>query len=163
MKNIVWQEGRFFHGGGLREDGRPWQEVPENARFGGFFANCDKSSSWHSHNAECYYADVSDVLTSFELEYTLEFKEVLSAFVAVTGIDPGDEQFDSAWAAIIGDAQADVSLSDPDGVLFDSGLVAQKFRIQVAHRLGYQAVEMTDEHGTSVALTPGVKLTHVPR
>lgn len=84
----------------------------------------------------------------------------MQAFTKVTGIKETDPNFEAAWKSIIEDKghkyANDANLFDFN--LDDSSLIAQKNRGQVAKALGYQAIEMSDEHGTSYLMTPGVQL-----
>jgi hypothetical protein len=157
---------RLYHGGSVPAGGSPFFEVPGGKRFDGFFAHVSRNSSWDSHGTNGnYFSDISEekLLSNYALNYEIPYKTLLSVFEFVTGFKEGGEMFDAAWTAVIEDkhyeVQDEVVFSDPN--LDDDGLIAQKYRGQIAKRLGYQAVEMQDEHGTSWLMTPGVKLTCV--
>lgn len=78
-----------------------------------------------------------------------------------------DDDIDLAYAAII--EGKDNDNMDKDDVLriFEQDTLgeasweAQRIRGRIAAKLGYQAVEMEDEHGISYLITPGVKLTRI--
>jgi hypothetical protein len=154
---------RFYHGGYDPKEG-VWSEVPTGKAFHGFFAHHDKKSSWGAHGRDKYYADVpkNKILTHYDLRYNLPHEKTLKAFSEVTGVKPHHPNFEQAWNAVIEDDQnsaentgfKDVDLENP-------GHIAQKYRGQIAKKLGYSAVEMNDEHGTSHLLLPGTKLTKV--
>jgi hypothetical protein len=155
---------RLYHGG--HNEG--FTQVPGGGSFDGFFASARKSSSWQAHGSDKnYFADVPDdkVLTDYALNYEVPYQDTLAAFEKVTGIKEGEDNFGAAWSAVVEDKgnryAEEAGLADRSGNLDDPGLVAQKLRGQVAKELGFQAVEMEDEHGTSWLIVPGTPLTRV--
>lgn len=51
-----------------------------------------------------------------------------------------------------------ICLTPLDAVLEKAGWLAQKYRGRVAQALGFSAIEMSDEHGVSYLVVPGVKV-----
>lgn len=88
----------------------------------------------------------------------------MEAFEQTTGIKQNDPRFEPAWKAIIeetrdaGEMALAARLADDFG---DAGWEAQRLRGQIAKRLGYDAIEMSDEHGTSYLITSGVPLKYI--
>ena len=136
-------------------------DKPENDLFNGVFASVDKDAAL-SHGDYLYhtYMPENKILRQFPLEYELPYETTLKAFEDVTGFKKGEPGFDEAWKAVIEDQSNDVeNLYDILGGRFEgqgeAEWKAQKLRGQVAKHLGYGAVEMRDEHGTSYLVTPG--------
>lgn len=152
---------KLYHGGEI-------ELVEDSGLFRGVFASA-RDEAARSHG-RLHYVDIDDahILTNYALNYELEHDAVKAAFRAVCkeeGVDPDSE---IAWAAVVEDE--DVFDMDACEVLeaFEpamigeesvgmAGWVAQRMRGQVARKLGYQAVEMNDEHGTSYLVLPGVE------
>lgn len=102
--------------------------------FDGIFALTDSNPS-HG-NGIIYKLEVDDekVLTNYALNYEIEHDLVKSVFEAVVGED-------ASWQAVIEDSAEFVDA--------ESSWEAQRLRGKVAKKLGYDAVEMNDEHGRS--------------
>lgn len=151
---------RLYHGGG--DPG--FEKVPEGGRFDGFFALPDEVGGHGiGHN---YFADIPQekILTNYDLNYELPLNKVVDAFEKTTGIKQNDPRFDSAWKAIIEETRdanemaLAAKLADDFG---DAGWEAQRLRGQIAKRLGYDAIEMSDEHGSSYLIVSGVPLKYI--
>ena len=156
---------RLYHGGHYAG----FTEVPaENGykgAFDGLFA-LSSSDAWRAFgNGNNYYADIPDdkILTNYVLNYELDYKKVLAAFTKVTGIKKRDKNFADAWYAIVEDPGNDNDRAESAGltdkILDSPGLIAQKLRGRLSRELGFSAVEMKDEMGTSYLIAPGVPLT----
>jgi hypothetical protein len=153
---------RFYHAGADPEKGY-WSQVPSDGPFDGFFA---LATGWGSYGiGGDYFADIQEekILSNFTLNYEIPYKEVLAAFEKVTGFKEDSDGFDVVWTAVIED-KAYVQPDDLADALMksdwaDASWLAQKMRGQVARALGFSAVEMDDENGTSYLLVPGVPLT----
>lgn len=160
--DIPEKEGflRLYHGGG--DSG--FEKVPEGGRFDGFFA-LPESVGGHGigHN---YFADIprEKILTNYELNYELPLNKVIESFEKTTGIKQSDPEFNFAWKAIIEETKdanemaLAAKLADEYG---EAGWEAQKLRGRIAKRLGYDAIEMNDEHGISYLITSGVPLKYI--
>jgi len=162
VEDIPEKEGylRLYHGG--RDSG--FEQVPKGGKFDGFFASVGQVRGHGSgHN---YVADIPEhkILTNYDLNYELPYKKVLDVFSKITKIKENDPEFESAWKAIIEETSDADELALSAGLADDygeAGWVAQKMRGQVAKQLGYDAVEMQDEHGTSYLISPGVSLKYI--
>ncbi len=159
---------RLYHGGsGDTKTGKDFGVVPSGGVFDGFFARPDSASSWGSHGTgHDYFADIPSekILSAYDLSYEVPYEKTLSAFESVTRVKEGDDGFDVVWAAVIEDnTQKDEdALVDALGAddLGEAGWMAQKMRGQVAKKLGYDAIQMEDEHGDGTYLiVSGVKVT----
>ena len=160
--DIPQKEGfiRLYHGGGSPG----FEKVPEGGTFDGFFASAN-SVLGHGigHN---YFADIpkEKILTNYGLNYELPLSRVMNAFEQTTGIKQNDPRFEPAWKAIIEETKnADemavaAKLADDFG---EAGWEAQRLRGKIAKQLGYDAVEMRDEHGTSYLITSGIPLKYI--
>ena len=121
------------------------------------------------------------MLSQRDLNYDLDPDEVTSALLDVfpRKIEQGEESFDEAWKAIVEDRSDFESLGlEDDGSVRENSFMdtlgysaddageaswfAQKLRGRLAQKLGYQAVEMDDENGTSWYIVPGVKSIPLP-
>lgn len=160
---------RLYHGG--RTDG--FTSVPDSSTaygfsFNGLFASTDTGSSWRAHGkGSNYFADINreKVLTDYALNYEIPHAEMASALKqAMRRLS--DDDFDIAVQAAIEDKSQTLSDEDllrvfPADSVGEASWKAQAVRGEVARILGYEAVEMSDEHGTSYLMVPGVKLTQV--
>lgn len=157
---------RLFHGGsGDSASGQDFEVVPSGGNFDGFFASANERKSWGAHGSgHDYFMDIpiEKVLSNYQLNYEIPYDQTLAAFEKFTGISEGDPGFDAAWTAVIEDKSEAVldELLDAFGMndFGEAGWLAQKYRGQVARELGFSAVEMSDEHGTSYLVVPGVRV-----
>ena len=105
------------------------------------------------------------VLKQHDLDYELDYDTVKSALQkAMPWLD--EEDFDSAWIAVIEDSAGKIDSDDLQRIMRedDDGTAsweAQRIRGKVAKDLGYQAVEMDDENGTSFLIVSGTPLKRV--
>jgi len=106
--------------------------------FGGIFATEGRSAAL-SHGDILYQVNViGDTLTDYELNYHIE-----DAYSVALSVCRDSE--------IIADAAMNLECPDccdENGTEWD-GLEIQKFRGMIAAALGFGAVEMRDEHGTT--------------
>lgn len=131
--------------------------------FGGIFASASRSTA-ESHGGHSYAIELDNrkVLTQYALEYEIEHDRVVAALrEAMPRL--ADDDVDVAYKAAIEDQSHKVdddelmrvfSEDTPGGASWE----AQRIRGLVARKLGFQAVEMSDEHGTSYLVLPGAKL-----
>jgi hypothetical protein len=143
------------------------KEIHGRGVFGGVFASPDKESA-DSHgigpNRVTHFIDVPEdsILTQHDLEYELDYDKVSSALRSAAHW-AGEDDFDRLWELVIEDKQAD----DGDEELLrvdslgEASWEAQRLRGLVAKELGYKAVEMDDEHGTSYLVLPGSKISPI--
>lgn len=151
---------RLYHGGGSPG----FTKVPDGGLFDGFFARTGEVGGYGiGHN---YFADIPEdkILSNFVLNYLLPLDNVMNAFAQATDIKQGDPRFESAWKAIIEDTRDACEMALVARLAdtwHDAGWEAQRLRGKVAKHLGYDAVEMSDECGTSYLIVPGVELTYI--
>lgn len=133
--------------------------------FGGVFASAIERSA-RSHGDNLYRTELpeSSILTQRDLDYDIAREDIEEALKqSMSRLSNAD--LEAAYQAVIDD-QADRIDGDELMRIFKEDDVgsasweAQRIRGQVAKRLGYKAVEMNDEHGTSYLLLPGVKLSN---
>ena len=158
----------LYHGGSV-------SNVEDGGLFRGVFASaCEDVASSHGY---LHKSEIEDdkILTDYSLNYELDHSEVRAAFEAVCAEEGVDAESDLIWEAVI--EEADVFEMDEYDVLesFEMAMigedesvgmaswVAQRMRGQVARKLGYIAVEMDDEHGTSYLVLPGAEFSRVER
>ena len=141
-------------------------QVQDKGLFGGVFGHVDKDVAL-SHGDHIYHSDIpeSKILTNDDLNYYLPYKKVSKALNNnLPHLARNKDLREKAWEAIIEDK--DVLHLDEDELqkifgtsdLGEAGWEAQQVRGAIAKDLGYQAVEMEDEHGTSHLILPGAKL-----
>ena len=136
----------LFHGGpGTVTEIRP-------LGFEGIFASGERrAAESHGDHLTVIELDKSDVLTHYALNYEISDIELINSVLrseCATGAD-----LERVWEIVIEDAGCECS--DDDTELFscvefdDPAWEAQRIRGRVAAALGYRAVEMRDEHGTT--------------
>lgn len=107
-----------------------------------------------------YVVDIDErnIARSFDLQYGLEDDEV-ELIESILREEYGETN-DELWELVAGDnAEAFESEIEP-GDWGEFLWEAQRVRGRVARALGYDAVEMDDEFGTSYLVFPGVGLRH---
>ena len=104
--------------------------------FTGVFASPEIEVA-ESHGEHVYRVDIEEdqILANYELNYHLPYEDVAAAFEDVTGESSDNKDL---WARVIED----------DYPTWEE----QELRGRVARELGYDAVEMKDEHGSSYLL-----------
>lgn len=151
---------RLYHGGnaGLTEieEGGPFN------RFDGLFAGLGTESASSHGDGSMYFMDVPEekILTQRALDYEIDHETTMAALRdAIPWLD--DEDVDIAYQAVVEDQSHKVDDDDLMRVfgadsVGEASWEAQKYRGKLAKELGYQAVEMDDEHGTSYLVLPGI-------
>ena len=133
----------LYHGGHTRI------EAPGSR---GLFVTADRRvAESHGPVVSEFEVSESDLLTHYKLNYEIEdmdtIRDVLEREL------PAGADIDCAWEIVIASAGCDGAEDDPElfGVAdaAEAGWEAQRIRGRVALALGYRAVEMRDEHGTS--------------
>lgn len=160
---------RMFHGGTGQFD-----SVPAGGNFEGFFAHIEKGSSIHAHGSgDNYFADIpeSKILKGNDAAYIDKSMPAIRKIIKEEGIDKSD--FDTVFEVLTEDLEHRLIEEDSirifgrlDGIgeigtRERASWVAQKLRGRLARYLGFKAVEMNDEHGTSYLMVPGVKLNKI--
>ena len=135
--------------------------------FGGVFASGSRESA-ASHGKNIYVSslDRSEILTQQEMSYHLPAPKVAKLIKSELRSKPTQAEMADIWEAIVEDKglyNSNISENRLYSLFraFDVGeadWAAQKIRGKIAQELGYKAVEMSDEHGTSYLVLPGVKI-----
>lgn len=113
--------------------------------FGGLFAASDEQVA-RSHGNVMYKITPARALTDYELNYSGE----LAAYSYAMRLANDSEEL----------ADAIMSRACPAACEMD-GLEVQRLRGQLARELGFDAVEMEDEHGTTWLCLPGCQIERV--
>lgn len=153
---------RLFHGGapGLAT-------IEDTGPFGGLFASKSSGSADSHGTGGRFFMDVAQgrILEQHMIDYDIAYDDQVSALrKAMPKLS--DEDVETAYAAVLEDKSDQV---DPDELMRifreetvgEASWEAQRIRGKVAKLLGYQAVEMSDEHGTSYLVLPGVDVRPV--
>jgi hypothetical protein len=151
----------LFHGS--PESGLSEIDDRVGSLFGGVFASASKNSA-ESHGDAIYSVNlpINSVLTQHDLDYEIPAEKVEAALrKAMPRLNDAD--YETAYEAVIDDRAVKVDDDELTRIFRaddagEAGWEAQRIRGQVARALGYKAVEMNDEHGTSYLVLPGVKL-----
>ena len=125
------------------------QEITESGIFGGLFATSSESSA-SSHGRILHTIEASRVLTDYELNYEIE-----GAWEAALEICDGDEE---KAEAIMSAGCESLESCDPEDAA-EQGWELQRLRGLLASRLGFDAVEMLDEHGTVYLCLPTCRVS----
>ena len=134
-------------------------EIKDLGIFGGLFAAADEDAAL-SHGEVLHTIEIADdkALTQQDLSYELDADAVMAALNVVAGHWCDD--MDRLFELVVEEEEvedADVELLRADD-LGEAGWEAQRIRGQLAKALGYAAVEMSDEHGTTWLVLPGAKI-----
>jgi len=167
---------RLYHGS--------YYEWPENQligegsrdMFGGIFTS--KGGIEPAYSGHSYYVDIPDhkILTQGDIDYRVSMEKQYRALERATGISRKDPKFKAVYDAVVGqesqknwfgDQNEIVSGSFADAmkddmprygnIQGDAGWEAQRLRGKFAKELGFDAVEMSDETGTSVLVVKKTK------
>ena len=155
---------RLYHG----SPDEKLTEVNEKGLFGGVFGSPNKQAA-ESHGEHLHYADISKdkLLSHHDLNYELPYEKVNEALLkARPDLRDNPELHEKVWNTVINDrGQNTHNLSDSDLMeMFhtsdagEAGFDAQKLRGKISKNLGYHAVELEDEHGTTYLINSGTKL-----
>jgi hypothetical protein len=164
LGNVASKEDalRLYHGSPEEN----LSQVQDKGLFGGVFGHASKDVAL-SHGDHIYHSDIpeSKILTNYDLNYNLPDKKVSKALINnLPHLARNKDLREKAREAIVedkgvfhldeDDLQKIFGTSDPGEASWE----AQKVRGAIAKDLGYQAVQMEDEHGTSHLILPGAKL-----
>lgn len=153
---------RLFHAGSDPAQGGVFEKVPSGGTFDGFFALPGRYGAYGT--GAKYYADIKQdkILKNYELNYDLPYEKVSEKLEKISGKNKSDDDFDTLWKAVVEDESDRVSDDLIDILKVDdvgeAQWEAQRLRGKLAKELGYDAVEMSDENGTSYLLTSGTNL-----
>lgn len=169
MRELKKGYARFFHGGWANHpitEIRPYDSI-SNDVFGGLFALGEPGAYG---DGTYYYMDVpiEKILTNFEMVHGEESEAAIAALHEIMGPFESEEDFEIAYTAAIEDRPDKVPEEDLMQVFdepswAEAEWAAQRVRGQVAYLMGYQAVSMFDENGSSWLVLPGVEVHQVPR
>jgi len=140
-----------------------WESEPftigNDGRFAGVFGKKDSVDPAFDRNN--YYVDIPDakILTQQDINYHIPAEKQIKAVEDVSGIKRTDPDFEKVFDAIAGDKNQqgleDIFRMDDSG---EASWHAQRLRGQFAKKLGYDAVHMDDETGTSILVVKNAKL-----
>lgn len=156
-------------------------ELRTTGVFDGLFALRSPGLSERGSDVTAFRIPNDKMLYQRDLDYELDYEDVAEALIDVfpRKIEQGDDSFDEAWKAIVEDRSDFESLGlEYDGSVREDSFMdilgykaddageaswfAQKLRGRLAAKLGYQAVQMDDENGSSWYIAPGVKSIPLP-
>lgn len=132
-------------------------EITNTGLFGGIFA-ADRGVA-NSHGENVFQIEIADekILDNSTLNYHTELEVITSAFeTACARYYSNDEEREILWECVIEDhdhASYDISFVSDD--FAEASWTCQKLRGRVARAMGYQAVEMNDEHGFTYLVLSG--------
>lgn len=139
--------------------------IEDTGLFGGIFASHDKDVALsHGCNLHKITLDESEILTQYGFEYEINVETVKNIILeSLNSIN--DEEFDDVWSVIVEDKSIfDTDIQDERiaeifrcSDMGECGWEAQRIRGLIAKKLGYNAVEMNDEHGITYLVLPGVE------
>ncbi len=153
---------RLYHGGG--KDVTDIKDGGSFNRFDGLFASGSRESAASHGVGSMYYMDVPEgkILTQRMLDYEIDPDEVAAALrKSMPWLHEDD--FDAAYEAVIEDRHNGMDQDEMMRIFREDDFgnaswEAQRIRGKVAKALGYLAVDMDDEHGTSQLVLPGNKV-----
>lgn len=138
-------------------------EIKDQGLFGGLFAGGKEAALSHGDMLHIIEIDDSDVLTQSHLEYDADFVAVKAVIAQATRCE-SEEDEEIAWAVVVEDKCAHDFDEETVCLIFrsdDAGEAsweAQRIRGLIAKALGFKAVEMNDEHGTTYLVLPGANI-----
>ena len=156
---------RLYHAGSDPITGGYFQTVPSGGVFDGMFALTSRFGNYGT--GAKYFADIADgkILTQHDIDYEISHKDTIAALrKAMPWLADADVDF--AYEAVIEDKhnrldEGDLTRIFREDSFGEASWEAQRVRGLVAKELGYQAVQMSDENGTSTLLVAGTPLTRV--
>ena len=133
--------------------------------FHGLFASPSKTSAMaHGEVISTFEIPDEKILNSYDFEKNDEYYEKgVEIIKDYLEIDEDHESFDDIINSILFDDFEDGAFDDENfswaksDYDTDGSWLAQRLRGIVADRLGFLAIEMNDEHGTSYNIVPGVE------
>ena len=156
---------RLYHAGSDPITGGYFQTVPSGGVFDGMFALTTRFGNYGT--GARYFADIADdkILTQYDLDYETSYEDAVAALKkAMPWL--ADDDIDFAYEAVIEDKHNGLDGDELQRVFREDDFgaaswEAQRVRGQVAKALGYEAVQMSDENGTSTLIVAGTPLTRV--
>lgn len=130
--------------------------VRDEGLFGGVFASCDRDGA-AAHGDHIYTIEIAAgrLLADYELNYEIAWDRIQAVFA---GVYMGDD-LDTVLDAVLADELSDDAWAAIGGERGEASWELQRLRGQLARALGYDAVEMTDEHGCTTLVLSGAALT----
>jgi hypothetical protein len=131
---------------------------PYEGLFGGLFASVSESTARsHGEILNTLEVDDSKVLTQYALDYECDYQSILQILKSEISSDVKDDEIDAIWAIVVeGKSNLDSEFSEERlckifrvSDLAEVSWDAQRIRGVIAKKLGYDAIEMDDEHGAS--------------
>lgn len=150
----------LFHGSSVGQI----KKIDDSGVFGGIFASpSEKSALSHGQNITRFEIPKEKILTQYHLDYEADYKNI-EAFLKNQFPDANDEEIEAIHKAIVEDKGFYSSSLEENRILEllgedsigEAGWQGQKIRGKLAKSLGFDAVEMADEHGVSYLLLPSV-------
>ena len=148
---------KVFHG----TNNKNLAVINDAGLFGGLFMSASIDAA-ESHGDEIYWAelDLAEIAESCDLDEVEDFhkffpwlsQECFEEHEAMLRAIVLDD--DGVW----GFGSADVLAAFAEEDVADADWLAQKIRGKVAASLGFKAVEMSDEHGTSYLVLPNTPI-----
>ena len=148
---------KVFHG----TNNKNLAVIKDCGLFGGLFMTASVEAA-ESHGDEIYWAelDLAEIAESCDLDEVEDFHKFFpwlsqecfeehEAMLRTIVLDDGGVWGFAAEAVLAAFAEEDMA---------DADWLAQKIRGQVAASLGFKAVEMSDEHGTSYLVLPNTPI-----
>ena len=154
---------RLFHAGTDPTVGGYWDKVPEGSLFDGFFALANGYGNYGT--GAKYYTDINKqkLLSNYDLTYEIPYKKTERILEKITGIKSNNKDYNLVFNAVVDDEYGKIDADNlmrifsKDNVA-DASWEAQRLRGNLAKKLGYDAVEMSDENGISYLIVNGTKL-----
>ncbi|WP_051553480.1 zincin-like metallopeptidase domain-containing protein [Desulfobulbus elongatus] len=155
---------RLYHGGNAGLSEIKGGFGPGNP-FGGLFFNSSREAAASHNDGHMYVVDIpkSRILTQHDLSYEIDAEKVETALRDAMHWIESSEDYDVAYEAVIDDRTDRIDDDDllrvfREDTVGEATWEAQRIRGEVARLLGYHAVAMSDEHGTSYLVLPGVEV-----
>ena len=159
---------RIFRGSWQGEPKYIVEENPKNDVYGGVFGSSGLDVAKSHGNKELHYTDIPQdkILTHYDLNYEIPYEKTKAALLkAQPHLADDPELFDDVYKIVVEDASQDLRKVNEDLINRAFGSYGpevenevQRIRGQVSKNLGYQAVEMVDEHGGGTYLiSPGAE------
>lgn len=159
---------RIFRGSWQTEPKYIVEENPKHDVYGGVFGSSGLNAAKSHGNEGLHYTDIpqNKILTHYDLNYEIPYEKTKAALLkAQPHLADDPELFDNVYKIVVEDAGQDLRNVNDDLINKAFGPYGpevenevQRIRGQVSKNLGYQAVEMVDEHGGGTYLiSPGAE------
>jgi len=153
---------RLYHGGNAGLSEIKGGTGPGNI-FGGLFTSGNLDAAKSHGDGSTYAIDIeASKILSQDLLDEIDQADIAAALKkAMPWLD--DEDFDTAYKAVVDDRSHRVDEDELMRIFREDSVgqaswEAQRVRGELAKQLGFKAVEMNDEHGTSFLVLPGSKV-----